>query len=333
MNVGSATDNASFLGAAAMELKWLDDYIALVEAGTFSAAAERRHVSQPAFSRRIQMLEEWLGVTLIDRARKPLQFTQVAAENQHAFRMLVASIYEFRAVLKSEAMSSGGITITAQHSLAGTYLPVFLERLRCLDAKHNFRIRSENRVDSLTLFMRGEAQILVTYETPQTTCGIAPQLATRHALGQDALLFVASPSLHQTLANIQEGEVVPILGFPSNSFFGQALREQALPALMQRQSVVVRCVSEFAMGLRELALAGQGGAWLPGALIADDLKQGRLLQVKKLGRSVPMEIVAYIAIQHGGKTADLLERIDALVAAGVSALGCTASAGERKNHR
>ena len=49
-----------------MELKWLDDYLALIETGSFSAAAEKRHVSQPAFSRRIQQLEEWLGVTLSD---------------------------------------------------------------------------------------------------------------------------------------------------------------------------------------------------------------------------------------------------------------------------
>jgi len=96
-----------------MELKWLDDYIALLETGSFSAAAERRHVSQPAFSRRIQMLEDWLGVTLIDRTRKPLQFTPVAKDNQLAFRSLVARIYEFRAVLKSESLDSAGITIAA----------------------------------------------------------------------------------------------------------------------------------------------------------------------------------------------------------------------------
>ena len=47
-----------------MELKWLDDYLALIETGSLSAAAEKRHVSQPAFSRRIQMLESWLGVSL-----------------------------------------------------------------------------------------------------------------------------------------------------------------------------------------------------------------------------------------------------------------------------
>ena len=64
-----------------MELKWLDDYIALIETGCFSAAAARRHVSQPAFSRRIQMLEDWLGVTLIDRTRKPLQFTPLSSDS------------------------------------------------------------------------------------------------------------------------------------------------------------------------------------------------------------------------------------------------------------
>ncbi len=87
-----------------MELKWLDDYMALIETGSFSAAAARRHVSQPAFSRRIQMLEDWLGVTLIDRTRKPLQLTPVARDNQLEFRQLVARIYEFRSILKSEPL-------------------------------------------------------------------------------------------------------------------------------------------------------------------------------------------------------------------------------------
>ena len=39
---------------------------------------------------------------------KPLQFTPVAAEKQAEFRNLVARIYEFRAVLKSEALGSDG---------------------------------------------------------------------------------------------------------------------------------------------------------------------------------------------------------------------------------
>ena len=125
-----------------MELKWLDDYLALIETGTFSAAAEKRHVSQPAFSRRIQLLEEWLGVALIDRSRKPLRFTPLASQHEAAFRSLATHIYEFQAALKSDATNSPGLVLAAQHSLAAAYLPTFLEELRALMPEQRFRIRS-----------------------------------------------------------------------------------------------------------------------------------------------------------------------------------------------
>lgn len=291
-----------------MELKWLDDYIALIEAGSFSAAAERRHVSQPAFSRRIQLLEEWLGVTLIDRARKPLQFTPVAAENQAAFRNLVARIYEFRSTLKSESLAVADLTIAAQHSLAASYVPGFLKRLRRLEPEQSFRIRSENRSEAVTMLMRGQADILITYETAQTGCGIPPPMAMRQVLGVDKLMLVASPALHASLSALRtDGPPVPMLCFPPESFFGQVVRMEALAELLQRQQVVVRCVSEFAMGLRELALVGQGAAWLPTSLIAEDLKRGRLMPLETLGRSVSMDIVAFFAVRPGDK-GELLKR-------------------------
>ncbi len=286
-------------GATALELKWLDDYIALIETGSFSAAASRRHVSQPAFSRRIQMLEEWLGVELIDRARKPLQFTPVAKDNQLEFRQLVARIYEFRAILKSESLDSAGITIAAQHTLAASYVPGFLVSLQGLGGEQNFRIRSENRSDSVAMLMRGEAEILITYDTQQSPCNISAQVALRHVLGQDELKLVASPQLHKVLSAVAWGDRVPMLCYPPDSFFGQAVRAEALPDLMRRQQVIVRCVSEFAMGLRELALISQGAAWLPASLIQDDLVRGRLLPLNQLGQSVPLEIAAFFAILTG----------------------------------
>jgi LysR family transcriptional regulator, hypochlorite-specific transcription factor HypT len=290
-----------------LELKWLDDYIALIETGSFSAAAARRHVSQPAFSRRIQMFEEWLGVQLIDRARKPLQFTPVAKDNQLEFRQLVARIYEFRAILKSESLDSAGITIAAQHTLAASYVPSFLVRLQHLGGEQNFRIRSENRSDSVSMLMRGEAEILITYDTQQSPCNISAQLAQRHVLGQDELTLVASPQLHKILGTVALGDRVPMLCYPPDSFFGQVVRAEALPDLMRRQQVIVRCVSEFAMGLRELALISQGAAWLPASLIQDDLAGGRLLPLTQLGQSVPLEIAAFFAIL-AGERGEFLQR-------------------------
>jgi len=58
-----------------LELKWLKDYLALVEQGSFSKAATTRFVTQPAFSRRIRSLEAWLSVSLVERNQYPLVLT------------------------------------------------------------------------------------------------------------------------------------------------------------------------------------------------------------------------------------------------------------------
>ena len=300
-----------------MELKWLDDYIALIETGSFSAAAQRRHVSQPAFSRRIQLLESWLGVTLIDRTRKPLQLTPIAAQSQLAFRNLLARIYEFRAVLKSEALDRAGITIAAQHTLATAYVPDFLQSLQRLNPGQSYRIRSENRVDSVGMLMRGQAEILITYETEATRCGIPAALARRDVLGGDELMLAASAATRHSLSGLQQGEPVPMLCFPSDSFFGQLLRAEAMPSLMRSRQIAVRCVSEFAMGLRELALIGQGAAWLPRSLIAEDLRRRRLVPLPELGHSVEMDIVIYVATLEGDKGAGLSSLWEALRSPGV----------------
>ena len=50
-----------------MELNWLEDFLALAEHRNFSRAAEARNVTQPAFSRRIRALENWIGTPLVVR--------------------------------------------------------------------------------------------------------------------------------------------------------------------------------------------------------------------------------------------------------------------------
>ena len=50
-----------------MDLDWVRDFLALAEHRTFSRAAEARNVTQPAFSRRIRALEEWVGTPLFLR--------------------------------------------------------------------------------------------------------------------------------------------------------------------------------------------------------------------------------------------------------------------------
>jgi DNA-binding transcriptional LysR family regulator len=58
-----------------METAWLEDFLAVLDEGGFSRAAERRAVSQPAFSRRIRALEDWIGASLFDRNTHSVRLT------------------------------------------------------------------------------------------------------------------------------------------------------------------------------------------------------------------------------------------------------------------
>ena len=59
-----------------LETKWLEDFSTLATTRSFSQAAEKRFVTQPAFSRRIRALEESVGLTLVDRSHTPVSLTE-----------------------------------------------------------------------------------------------------------------------------------------------------------------------------------------------------------------------------------------------------------------
>ena len=73
-----------------MDTKWVEDFLCLAATRSFSRSANQRHSSQPAFSRRIQALEAWLGAELVDRSCNPPSLTPAG----HAFRPLALGIVE-----------------------------------------------------------------------------------------------------------------------------------------------------------------------------------------------------------------------------------------------
>ena len=72
-----------------MELAWLEDFLALAEQRNFSRAAVARNISQPAFSRRVRMLEDWLGAPLFDRDTHRVELTEAGAAFLPVARELV----------------------------------------------------------------------------------------------------------------------------------------------------------------------------------------------------------------------------------------------------
>ena len=107
-----------------METKWLEDFVSLAETRSFSRSAQLRHITQPAFSRRIQALEAWAGIELVDRSSYPTRLTP-AGETLHAQALeMLSHLQAARTMMR--AHPGGGqdvIEFAVPHSLAFTFFP------------------------------------------------------------------------------------------------------------------------------------------------------------------------------------------------------------------
>jgi len=59
-----------------MDIRTMQYYLAVIQEGTISAAAESLHVAQPSLSRQMKDLEEELGVTLFERGNRKITLTE-----------------------------------------------------------------------------------------------------------------------------------------------------------------------------------------------------------------------------------------------------------------
>ncbi len=268
-----------------MKQLWIEDFLTLVEAGTFSRAAALRHVTQPAFSRRIQLLEAWLGVELVDRSTQPMRLTAIAERHVPAFRTLLRDLSQLRSRMQSEHNGSARIVLATQHSLTMTRLPALLERLiQNHGPRIDFNVRSENRDECVALFMRGEADLLLCMEEKNDALYKLIPESLRLPLGHEKLVPLSAPGKKgRALHAPRTDKPLNLLAFPPDSFLGRVMHEQIFSTLLQHHHVEIVHESVFLAGVKEMLLAGLGMAWLPESLVERELKSGALVTLIALG--------------------------------------------------
>ncbi|MDH6148174.1 MULTISPECIES: LysR family transcriptional regulator [Paraburkholderia] len=105
-----------------MELKWFEDFLTLAATRNFSRTAELRFMTQPAFRRCVKMLEEWVGVTLLDRNAQPIALTPAGERfrdiAEAVGRQLYQGLDELRAAAEGLAST---VKFVATHSLSLTF--------------------------------------------------------------------------------------------------------------------------------------------------------------------------------------------------------------------
>ncbi len=139
----------------------LDDLIAfraVAQLSSFRKAAEAVHISQPAFSRRIDKLEQALGVRLLERTTRRVNLTAVGREFARKITTLLDDLDETLLELHGVAGSRlGEVRIACVPSTVYYFLSRVIHRYRERYPKVRIRIQDAGANDVLAAVVRGEA--------------------------------------------------------------------------------------------------------------------------------------------------------------------------------
>ena len=140
----------------------LDDlraFVAVTELGSFHAAADMLHLSQPALTRRVQKLEATLGLQLIDRETRQLRLTSPGRDFFYKIKRLIDEIdAAFLGVHELADRASGEVTIGAVPTATYYFLPKVIEDFNRRYPRIRVRILDLSANDVLEAVRRGQAE-------------------------------------------------------------------------------------------------------------------------------------------------------------------------------
>jgi DNA-binding transcriptional LysR family regulator len=261
-----------------MNFEWLEDFLALARELNFSRAAERRHITQPAFSRRIKALEDWFGVSLIDRSTQGARLTAAGANLVGHVENIVRDVHR----AKAESIDYGRraeftLSLAATHALSFSFFPDWIRE----HAPHQtVNLMSDSLEACEQMMLRGDATFLLFHSHPVAATALKPRYFRTVKVGEDILVPLCRPSADGSptwLLSAGDGPPwVPHLGYSSASGLGRILQAE-WSQKGYRFNLTSAVTARLAAALLTLALDGRGVAWLPLSLAATDIAAGRLV--------------------------------------------------------
>jgi len=273
-----------------VEIDQVETFVTIIRGGGFTKAASLLHLSQPAVSRRLDLLERELGAPLFERIRSGVTLTEAGRTFlPHAEGLLACMRDGFDSVRALHQVDRGTITLALVGTLASTTLTGCLQRFRDAHPRVELRLRTALSQEVSVLVRRGDATLGLRYggdphpemlsvgvydEPMMVVCSPRHRLARRRSVKPSALgpeRWVAFPprndafyepypwSLQNRLAawGVSPAEIIPI----------DSLTAQ-----------------------KRMVEAGFGLALLPESSVDEELRTGTLREMRIGGTSVTIPV-------------------------------------------
>ncbi|WP_025130194.1 LysR family transcriptional regulator [Pseudomonas sp. PH1b] len=181
-----------------MDLANLNAFIAIAETGSFSAAGERLHLTQPAISKRIAGLEQQLNVRLFDRLGREIGLTEAGrALLPRAYQIINVLDDTRRALTNLTGEVSGRLTLATSHHIGLHRLPPLLRAFTRRYPQVALDIQFLDSEVAYEEILHGRAELAVITLAPEPH-----SLIQATAVWDDPLDFVAAPE-HPLVSNGQ----------------------------------------------------------------------------------------------------------------------------------
>ena len=276
-----------------MELDQVEAFVTIVRKGGFTRAAAALHLSQPAISRRVRLLEHAVGAPLFERSRNGAVLTDAGRAFLPPAEALLAAMRDARdAVTALQAADRGAVTLALVGTLAGTPLTAALRRFRDAHPGVDLRLRTALSAEVSALVRRGDATLGLRYGADPH-----PDLLST-TLHDEPLVPVCAP--HHRLARVRRVAPAALAGerwitFPPPGGGGAEPSAAAVERSLAASGVPPgeRVLIDSLTAQKRMVEAGFGLALLQASSVDEELRTGTLavLRVPHLRATVPIVLV------------------------------------------
>ena len=276
-----------------MELSEIEAFITISRAGGFTRAAELLHLSQPAVSRRIELLERELEAPLFERLPAGIRLSEAGQAFLPYARQVLAAVEDGKAAVRALAEEEQGtITLALVGTLASTRLTTRLQTFRETYPRVQLRLCTARSDEVSTLVQQGDAHLGLRYFADPR-----PEIHSMPAIDEPLLVICAAHSRFVAPEPTGPADLlgVPWVTFPlsagsSGEAFARLLAQQLLRSGLDSAE---RIVIDSLTAQKRLIEADFGIGLLPASSVEEELRLGtvRVLDIAALQTSVPVMVI------------------------------------------
>jgi len=275
-----------------MDTPALKAFVAVAGKGSFSLAAEALHLTQPAITRRIQLLEEETGTRLFDRMGRQVLLTEAGRTLLPLAQQILGLVNDAMQQLQDLAGEvQGQLRLLTSHHIGLHRLPVVLRKYKQCFPLVKLNIRFSNSKEIHQRIVDGEGDLGITTLEP----GEYPLV--HREIWEDELLFVVAdghPLTTRKTVTLKDVARYPAILPDARFYTGRIVRElferKKLPLLLDED-----LGSEYLETIKALVGIGESWSVLPRTMLQD----GLLVDLQVKGVQLRRKLVS---IHHRDRT-------------------------------